>query len=201
MLFVPLRIFTAIIENVRRKPNCLTEPRSEAVARKRQHVAAGFMQQRHSDLTYKQAFVEEMRTLIPRAWAFKEGDKAHDSETVRQWRHQLHDYMNRIHRLEYNNECYDTSKRYHIYGDGPIDARQQREQFDKDLTTTLIELQHIVETFVKYGTPDRRKTFGSRAAAAPTEAPPAKPEVSAKLEVPPTITMAWIWNNTSTTFL
>jgi hypothetical protein len=141
-----------------------------------------------------EAFIEEVKALIQRAQAFTAADKHSDSPALTQWRHQLHDYIQRIERGGYRINCDDVTRAYYIRSYGSITAPDQLEVFERDLGATLGELQHIVDTFDKYGdpTPERRRG-ATRPIAAPVE--------PANLAIPERITMPWIWRNASATLL
>ncbi|CAD6561196.1 hypothetical protein ACFQ3P_40095 [Paraburkholderia sabiae] len=145
------------------------------------------------------AFIEEVRGLIGRAKAFAPQDKRYDSPALKQWRHQLHDYIQRIEREGYRINCDDVMRVYFVRSYGSVSGCDQSEASEKDLSATIGELEHLLEAYNKYGDPGPNKR---RSVAGPIAAPvePEQQEV-VKLEVPERITMPWIWRNASATFL
>lgn len=138
------------------------------------------------------AFIEELIPLVEQARAFQPMDSHAKSDVFRKWRHEVLDLVTRINRLRYNVNCTIEHRYFVVMGYGSYTERQQREQFDRDLKDTLVELDVVIDRFKKYGDPKAKDlTFGSPLAK--EVAPPAPaPE---PLKFPDKVTLHWLFQH------
>ncbi|MFP3555685.1 hypothetical protein SB861_33975 [Paraburkholderia sp. SIMBA_049] len=140
------------------------------------------------------AFMGEIEVLLARADAFTQQDRKFDSPALKNWRHQLHDFIQRIESDGYRINCDDASRVYYVRSYGSISNRDQQQAFDNAFAATLGELEHLVSTYAKYGDPKpTARPGGARPIAAPVPAEAAP----AKLEIPERITIPWVLKNIS----
>lgn len=144
------------------------------------------------------AFIEELKPMIEEARAFDHHARRHDSEVFRVWRHKIGDLCTRISRSHMDSDTRLGQRSFMVQSYGSFTARDQAEAFDRDMHDTLIELQHIVDQYGKYGEPRMRAGYAPK--AAPAAAPAAEPISPAKAAEPEwpqkdKLTLYWLLKN------
>lgn len=104
------------------------------------------------------AFIEELVPLVEHARKFETKDRHHNSDAFRAWRHKLDDLITNINRLRYDVNCKIAARRFFVATYSSVSAREQQECFERDLKDTLVELDHLIDWYKKYGDPKQDKT-------------------------------------------
>lgn len=146
------------------------------------------------------AFIEDIVPLIAQAKALCVGDRRPDGDVFRAWRHKVEDLLVKINRTHVDVTCDLSQRQFRVMSYGSVSAKDQLGAFDRDMRDTLVELDHIVSWYEKYGEPKlRRGSFQQAAKAAPEAvvagvATPIKP---ANLEWPQKekLTLHWLFTN------
>lgn len=146
------------------------------------------------------AFIEDIAPLIAQAKAFGVGDRRQDGDVFRAWRHKVEDLLVKIKRTHVDVSCDLDQRQFRVMSYSSVSAKDQLSAFDRDLRDTLVELDHIVSWYEKYGEPKlRRGSFQQAAKASPEAvvavvAPPIKP---ADPEWPQKekLTLHWLFTN------
>lgn len=149
------------------------------------------------------AFIEELKPLIEQAKAFDFQARKHDSNDFRAWRHKVGDLCTRISRSHMDSDTRLGQRAFMVQSYGSFTARDQAEAFDRDLHDTLVELEHIVEQYGKYGEPKIRAGYARKAASAaelvapPKVIGPVSPPKVAEPEWPQKekLTLYWLFKN------
>lgn len=150
-----------------------------------------------------EAFIDELKPLIEQTESFGTADRRQDSEVFRAWRHRVSSLTTRISRTHVDSDTNLEHRQFLVLSFGSVSANEQLKAFNRDLTDTLVELNHIVEQHTKFGEPklrpgaDRKaesRATGSALRAAPSEAQldkPAVPEWPAKEK----LTLHWLFKH------
>jgi hypothetical protein len=145
------------------------------------------------------AFIDELKPLIEQAKAFDHHARKHDSEAFRAWRYKVSSLCTRISRTHLDS---DTRVDERPFSGVPYGKLSAKDVFDRDLNDTLVELDHMVEQFVKFGEPKTRLrvTPKTKTADAPSVQEPQEP-IKAPTVVEPEwpskdkLTLHWLFKN------
>jgi hypothetical protein len=140
-------------------------------------------------LTYT-AFIDELRTLVPRGMALAGSDRLSENAEFKRWRHETICIIDLIQALGYRINCHIKIRRFNIYAPyGSVSAKTRCDQFDTDLADTVAELEVLIASFDKHGDPNTRP---------PT---PSGLELTKPLTLPKKGTMAWLWQDAPASLL
>ena len=147
------------------------------------------------------AFIDELKPLIEQAKSFDIHDRQHDSDAFRGWRHHVSRLCTRISRSHVDSDTGLDHRQFRVMSYGSVSQKDKTAAFNRDMQDTLVELQHIVDQYQKYGEP---KTKGGHALkAVPVVAPatsPTEPGSVAKTSEPEwpqkeKLTLYWLLKN------
>ena len=134
-------------------------------------------------LTYA-AFIDELRTLVPRGKALTGSVGLSENANFKRWRHETTHIIESIQGHAYPIKCDIRVRRFNIRAIyEPVSDKAKRERFETDLIDTITELDVLISSFDKYGDPKYR----------PPPAP--SPELAKPLTAPEKVTMAWLWQH------
>ncbi len=149
------------------------------------------------------AFIDELKPLIEQARPFDVDARKHDSAIFRTWRHKVADLTTKISRTHMDSDTELMNRQFRVYGYSDGDQRVQLVAFESDLLETLIELDHMVEHYGRYGEPKLRqgaRKGGSGASAGAALSAPVVAPVPAEIEWPKgeKLTLYWLFKNMPT---
>lgn len=142
------------------------------------------------------AFIIELIPMVAEAKAFDAKDRHEGSDAFRAWRYKILDLLTRIQRLRYSVNCDVNVRTFHINSYNAMSEQRQRERFDRDLKDTIVELEHVIAVYEKYGDPNAAKAATS-ARTAQSVLLPAMPPIPAELPPPDKVTFHWLWKHMS----
>ncbi len=99
------------------------------------------------------AFIAELRVLRDSFATPPANHRTHDSQSFKQWKHELTDLMTRIEAQGYSINCGIRGRQSRIISLGSMSSRENAAEFDRDHIATMIELDTIISRYETYGDP------------------------------------------------
>lgn len=143
------------------------------------------------------AFIDELIPLVEQARAFDVKDRQHGGDVFTAWRHKVEHLIIKIGRTHMDAHCDLSQRQFRVMSYSSISAKDQLNAFDRDMRDTLVELDHIIDWYKKYGEPKLRhgapkqvsKAEPVPAASTPLAPKPVEPEWPREQE----LTLYWLF--------
>ena len=137
-------------------------------------------------------FVNKLKQRVDEAKHFEDEDRKHASMVFVAWKHALTDLLDRIRVVGYN---VNTGVVHRHFVDSFGTTLQSRKAFDRDLDTTIMEMELVISNHAEFGPPTKSRQALAKEAADVVQPVAATVVVKTEAGWPDKLTFPWLWKH------